>query len=96
MPKRLHALLAGFAAFAVAAIPATAVAAPSRLHDCGTKVDRKVGNGWCYGTGTFRIVVSCADGTSVKSPYIRVHGGYGTLALSCGDLATGVEIVEAP
>jgi hypothetical protein len=93
MPKRLLALLAGFA---VAAIPATAVAAPSQLHDCGTKVDRNVGNGWCHGTGTFRIVVSCADGTSVKSPYIRIYGGYGTLGVSCRKLATGVEIVEAP
>ncbi|PRY42579.1 hypothetical protein [Umezawaea tangerina] len=91
MGKRLIALLIGIAA---ASAPAVAVAAPSGLHDCGTKVERNVGNGWCHGTGTFRIVVDCADGSSVKSMWIRISGGYGTLGVSCRALATNVTIVE--
>jgi hypothetical protein len=92
MAQRLLALLIGLA---FAAVPATAVAAPSGLHDCGTKFEGNVGNGWCHGTGTFRIVVGCADGTSVKSPWIRISGGFGTLGVSCRAAATGVNIVEA-
>ncbi|HEX6341932.1 hypothetical protein [Umezawaea sp.] len=95
MPQRLLALIAGFA---IAAVPATAVAAPSQLHDCGTKVEQSVGTGWCSGTGTFSIQVTCADGTSVTGSWIRVTNGYGVRSLSCSHqaLATGVTIVEAP
>jgi hypothetical protein len=92
MAQRLLALLTGLA---FAAVPATAAAAPSELYDCGTSFKDNVGNGWCHGTGTFRIVVGCADGTSVKSPWIRIHGGFGTLGVSCRAAATGVNIGEA-
>ncbi|HWO68282.1 MAG TPA: hypothetical protein VNO31_50450 [Umezawaea sp.] len=42
MPQRLLALIAGLA---LAAVPAVAAAAPSTLHDCGTKVAKSVGTG---------------------------------------------------
>jgi len=94
MTQRLLALIAGLA---LAAAPATAVAAPSRLHDCGTKVDRSSAVGWCQGTGAFRVVVTCADGTTVTSGLARITGGYGALYASCRNsavAATGAKIVE--
>jgi hypothetical protein len=95
MPQRLLALIAGFA---LAAVPATAVAAPSQLRDCGTQVKQSTGTGWCHGTGTFTIAVTCDDGTTVTGSWIKISSGYGVRMLSCSNqaLATAVTIVEAP
>jgi hypothetical protein len=78
------------------ASPAVANAAPSGLHDCKTSVNRNVGNGSCHGTGTFRVDVTCADGSTVKSPPLQIHGGFGTLGVSCRSAATSAKIVELP
>jgi hypothetical protein len=95
MPQRLLALIAGFA---IAAVPTTAVAAPSQLRDCGTQVKQSVGTGWCQGSGTFTIEVACDDGTTVTGSWIRISSGYGVRSLSCSNqaLATAATIVEAP
>ena len=95
MAQRLLALIAGLA---LAAVPAVAVAAPSALHDCGTKVAKSVGTGWCQGSGTFTIKVACDDGTTVTGSWIRISRGYGYRSLSCSNqaLATSATIVEAP
>ena len=95
MPQRLLALIAGFA---LTAVPAVAAAAPSTLHDCGTKVAKSVGTGWCQGSGTFTIRVTCDDGTTVTGSWIKISSGYGLRALSCSNqaLATSATIVEAP
>jgi hypothetical protein len=74
------------------AVPTTAMASSDGLYDCGTSHKGRVGNGWCSGTGMFRILVSCADGKTVKSPWVRVTHGKGTLGVTCQSLATGVEI----
>ncbi|MBB5955621.1 hypothetical protein FHS29_002202 [Saccharothrix tamanrassetensis] len=77
------------------AVPATALAS-SGLHDCGTSVQDRVGNGWCHGSGTFRLVVSCEDGRTARSPWISVAGGKGMLGVSCHSRATGAVIEKAP
>jgi len=82
-------------------LPATAASAspgpgpdPAGLHSCGASVQGDSGTGWCSGSGTFRLVVACDDGEFARSAWLDVHGGRGTVGVSCvaGSPAVGAEI----
>ncbi|GAA3461860.1 hypothetical protein ACFFSW_15440 [Saccharothrix longispora] len=84
----------------LAALPATTGAAsadPEGLRSCGTSVEESVGNGWCSGSGTFRVVVACDDNRFARSPWITISGGKGTIGVSCHGpaRAVGAEVEEA-
>ncbi|MEU7526869.1 hypothetical protein AB0A74_14150 [Saccharothrix sp. NPDC042600] len=72
---------------------ATSAHADPGLHGCGTSVSGSTGNGWCSGTGTFRLVVACEDGKFARSRWMTIQTGDGTLAISCTNAkAVGAEI----
>lgn len=89
MPMVLSAVLAG------PGVASGSPAPPSGLHSCGTSVDGNVANGWCEGTGTFRVIAACEDGRFARSPWTTIRGGNGTLGVSCWSKAVGAEIEEA-
>ncbi|MCE6993671.1 hypothetical protein LZG04_02445 [Saccharothrix sp. S26] len=53
------------------------------LHSCSTAVDGKTALGRCEGRGTFRLVASCADGTTVDSSWLTIGNGTGTTKVRC-------------
>lgn len=88
----ISAALSGFAAFAA---PTVFAAQPTTgLRDCGTEVRGSAGTGWCSGTGSFRVQVNCADGTSVVSGRAILHDGYAQMSLGCpSSAASSAQIV---
>lgn len=72
---------------------ATTAHADPGLYGCGTSVSGSTGNGWCSGTGTFRLVVACDDGKFARSWWMTIESGDGTVAVSCANVkAVGAEI----
>lgn len=94
----ISAALSGFAAFAAPAVfvaPAVfAAQPPTALRDCGTEVQGSAGTGWCSGTGSFRVQVNCADGTSMVSGRAILQDGYAQMSLGCArSAASSAQIV---
>ncbi|WP_309114442.1 hypothetical protein [Saccharothrix sp.] len=90
--RLLTAALVMLAASAATATAATAHAEPG-LYGCGTSVSGSTGNGWCSGSGTFRLVVACDDGKFARSQWMTIHTGQGTVGISCTNAkAVGAEI----
>ncbi|MDQ2586339.1 hypothetical protein [Saccharothrix yanglingensis] len=60
-------------------------------------MEDSVGNGWCSGSDTFRVVVACDDNRFARSPWITISGGKGALGASCHGpaRAVGAEVEEA-
>ncbi|CAL9362506.1 hypothetical protein SUDANB95_00695 [Actinosynnema sp. ALI-1.44] len=78
---------------ATTAATATSAHADPGLYGCGTSVSGSTGNGWCSGTGTFRLVVACEDGKLARSWWMTIETGDGTVAISCANAkAVGAEI----
>ncbi|MFI9817535.1 hypothetical protein [Saccharothrix variisporea] len=72
---------------------ATTAHADPGLYSCGTSVNGSTGNGWCSGTGTFRVVVACENGTFARSPWVTIQTGQGMIGTSCTSAdAVGAEI----
>ncbi|MFI9009593.1 hypothetical protein ACIGNX_20425 [Actinosynnema sp. NPDC053489] len=64
------------------AAPGVATAAGT-LHSCATSVDGKVASGRCEGGGSFRLVASCDDGTTVDSSWLTISHGMGRTKVRC-------------
>ncbi len=77
--------------------PGVASASDTGLYACGTSVRGNAANGWCAGSGTFRVVAACEDegGRFARSPWTTISGGGGTVGVSCWSKAVGAEIEEA-
>ncbi|XVV02157.1 hypothetical protein ACQPW3_32995 [Actinosynnema sp. CA-248983] len=81
------------AALVLLAASATTAHAEPGLYGCGTSVSGSTGNGWCSGSGTFRLVVACDDGKFARSQWMTIHTGEGTVGISCTNAkAVGAEI----
>ncbi|KOX17425.1 hypothetical protein ADK67_38320 [Saccharothrix sp. NRRL B-16348] len=65
-----------------AAAPGVASAAEG-LHSCAAAVDGKAASGRCEGRGSFRLVASCADGTTVDSSWLSISNGVATTKVRC-------------
>ena len=76
MRQLLLILVLLFAAPAVASAEGT-------LHSCTAWVDGKAASGRCEGRGTFRLVASCADGTTADSSWLSISNGVGTTKVRC-------------
>lgn len=66
----------------VSAVPGVASAAEG-LHSCATSIDGKAASGRCEGRGSFRLVASCADGTTVTSSWLTVLNGVARTKVHC-------------
>ena len=64
------------------AVPGVAAAAEV-LHSCSTSVDGKAASGRCEGHGSFRLVASCADGSTVDSSWLFISNGTGATKVRC-------------
>lgn len=63
------------------------------LHDCGTRIDATSATGWCRGTGTFSMDVTCADGSIEHAGTVYIREGYGTVGASCFNHPRAAHIV---
>jgi hypothetical protein len=63
------------------------------LHDCGTRLDRTSATGWCHGTGSFSMDVTCGDGHVERSGTVYIREGYGLVSASCFDQPRSARIV---
>ncbi|PSL58129.1 hypothetical protein B0I31_101345 [Saccharothrix carnea] len=64
------------------AAPGVASAAGA-LHSCTTSVEGKAASGGCEGRGSFRLVASCADGTTVDSSWFTISNGRAWTKIRC-------------
>ncbi len=55
----------------------------SGLHDCGVRIDSTSATGWCHGTGSFSMDVTCGDGTIAHAGTVYIREGYGQVGASC-------------
>jgi hypothetical protein len=67
--------------------------ADTGLYGCGTRLDRTSALGWCHGTGSFSLDVTCADGLVEHSGTVSIHNGYGRVGVSCFDQPRSARIV---
>lgn len=75
-------LLAALCGAAVVVAPEAQAGQPRTL-DCGTSVHDGAGTGWCRGTGTFLVKVTCADGHTQTSPTATMRNGYTQMSVAC-------------
>ena len=68
-------------------------AADTGLHDCGTRLGGTSATGWCHGTGSFSMDVTCADGHVERSGTVYIREGYGLVSASCFDQPRSARIV---
>ena len=66
----------------LSAAPGVASAAEG-LHSCTTSIDGKAASGRCEGRGSFRLVASCEDGTTVDSSWLSISNGTATTKVRC-------------
>ena len=64
------------------AVPGVASAAEG-LHSCATSIDGKAASGRCEGRGSFRLVVSCEDGSTATSSWLTVFNGSARTRVHC-------------
>lgn len=67
--------------------------ADTGLHDCGTRLGRTSAVGWCHGTGSFSMDVTCADGSVEHSGTVYIRDGYGLVSASCFNQPRSARIV---
>ncbi|MFJ6672453.1 hypothetical protein ACIQMJ_15205 [Actinosynnema sp. NPDC091369] len=75
------------------AAPGVAAAAEG-LHSCSAAVDGKSAIGRCEGRGSFRLVASCEDGTTVDSSWLSISNGTGTTKVRCRSAAANAWIEQ--
>ncbi|MFE9750776.1 hypothetical protein ACFYOT_38215 [Saccharothrix saharensis] len=75
------------------AAPGVAAAAEG-LHSCSATVDGKSATGRCEGRGTFRLLASCADGTTVDSSWLSISNGTGRTKIRCRSTAVNAWIEQ--
>ena len=64
------------------AAPGVASAAEG-LHSCATSIEGKTASGRCEGRGSFRLVVSCENGSTVTSSWLTVFNGVAKTKVHC-------------
>ncbi|WP_143193721.1 hypothetical protein [Saccharothrix sp. CB00851] len=64
------------------AAPGVASAAEG-LHSCITSVEGKAASGRCEGRGSFRLVASCVDGTTVDSSWHTIINSTARTKIRC-------------
>ncbi|MEU4762848.1 hypothetical protein AB0H12_06315 [Actinosynnema sp. NPDC023794] len=74
------------------AVPGVASAAEG-LHSCSTSIEGKTASGRCEGRGSFRLVVSCENGSTVTSSWLTVINGFAKTKVHCRSnaLHAGIE-----
>jgi hypothetical protein len=66
----------------LSASPGVASAAEG-LHSCATSIEGKAASGRCEGRGSFRLVASCEDGTTIDSSWLTISNGFGATRIRC-------------
>lgn len=67
--------------------------ADTGLHDCGTRLCGTSATGWCHGTGSFSMDVTCADSQVEHAGTVYIRDGYGLVSASCFNQARSARIV---